>query len=81
MNAVKTRMLKPHEGLKLHRMKRQLTNQVNSRHARIVLLSRGGLPNARIAERCDCTPPWGASGPAPLQRRRHRGDHVVSLLL
>lgn len=58
MNAVKTRMLKPHEGLKLHRMKRQLTNQVNSRHARIVLLSRGGLANARIAERCDCTPTW-----------------------
>lgn len=47
-----------HERLKLHRMKRQLVNQVNSRHARIVLLSRGGLPNARIAEHCDCTPTW-----------------------
>lgn len=31
MNAVKARMLKPHEGLKLHRMKRQFVNQVNSR--------------------------------------------------
>lgn len=58
MNAVKTRTLKPHEGLKLHRMKRQLSNQVNSRHARIVLLSRGGCANARIAEHCDCTPTW-----------------------
>jgi transposase len=58
MNAVKARTLKPHEGLKLHRMKRQRINQVNSRHARIVLLSRGGLSNARIAEHCDCTPTW-----------------------
>lgn len=58
MNLVKTRTLKPHEGLKLQRMKRQLTNQVNNRHARIVLLSRGGLANARIAEHCDCTPTW-----------------------
>lgn len=58
MNIVKARTLKPYEGHKLHRMKRQLTNQVNSRHARIVLLSRGGLANAQIAERCDCTPTW-----------------------
>jgi transposase len=39
-------------------MKRQSTNLVNSRHARIVLLSRGGLRNAEIAQRCDCTPTW-----------------------
>ena len=39
-------------------MKRQSTNQVNARHARIVLLSRGGLRNAVIAEQCDCTPTW-----------------------
>ncbi len=58
MNPVKARTLKPHERLKLHRMKRQLANQVNSRHARIVLLSRGGLANAQIAEHCDCTPTW-----------------------
>jgi transposase len=51
-------MLKPHEGLKLHRMKRQSTNQVNHRHARIILLSRGGLSNAQIAQQCDCTPTW-----------------------
>ena len=58
MKTVKARMLKPHEGLKLHRMKRQLTNQVNHRHARIVLLSRGGLSNAQIAQQCDCTATW-----------------------
>lgn len=39
-------------------MKRQFTNQVNHRHARIVLLSRGGLTNAQIARHCDCTPTW-----------------------
>lgn len=58
MDIVKARTLKPYERLKLHRMKRQLTNQVNSRHARIVLLSRGGLANAQIADRCDCSPTW-----------------------
>jgi transposase len=58
MNTVKARTLKPHEGLKLHRMKRQLVNHVNSRHARIVLLSRGGLSNAQIAQHCDCTATW-----------------------
>jgi transposase len=39
-------------------MKRQRTNTVNSRHARIVLLSRGGLSNRAIANRADCTPQW-----------------------
>ena len=39
-------------------MKRQFTNQVNRRHGRIVLLSRGGLRNAQIAEHCDCTATW-----------------------
>jgi len=58
MDRVKARALKPHEGLKLQRLKRQLINHVNSRHARIVLLSRGGLPNAQIAQRCDCTATW-----------------------
>ena len=58
MNTIKARTLKPYEGHKLHRMKQQLSNQVNHRHARIVLLSRGGLSNAAIAEHCDCTPTW-----------------------
>ena len=39
-------------------MKRQLANQVNSRHARIILLSRGGVCNREIAAQTDCTPQW-----------------------
>jgi transposase len=39
-------------------MKRQFVNQVNHRHARIILLSRGGLRNAQIAQHCDCTATW-----------------------
>jgi transposase len=58
MDKVAARKLRPWEGRKLHRMKRQLTNAVNCRHARIILLSRGGLSNRQIAERCGCTPTW-----------------------
>jgi transposase len=39
-------------------MKRQATNQVNSSHARIILLSSGGVINRRIAELVDRTPQW-----------------------
>jgi len=39
-------------------MKRQLTNSVNCLHARIILLSRGGLNNSQIAFGCGCTPTW-----------------------
>jgi len=39
-------------------MKRQLANTVNHRHARIILLSGGGLKNRQISERCGCTPTW-----------------------
>jgi len=39
-------------------MKRQRANQVNARHARIVLLSRGGVRNRAIANLVDCTPQW-----------------------
>jgi transposase len=39
-------------------MKRQLANHVNSRHARIILLSRGGVRNREIAVCTDCTPQW-----------------------
>jgi transposase len=35
-----------------------LSNAVNSRHARIVLLSLGGLSNAAIAERAGCSAAW-----------------------
>lgn len=58
MNKVIARKLRPWEGQKLKRMKRQLSNAVNSRHARIILLSRGALTNQQIAERCGCTSTW-----------------------
>jgi len=58
MDRIRARKLRPYEGHKLKHMKRQTTNTVNSRHARIILLSRGGLTNRDIAPRCDCTPVW-----------------------
>jgi transposase len=58
MDTVSVRPLRPHEKKKLLRLKRQRTNAVNSRHARIVLLSRGGSPNRAIARQADCTPQW-----------------------
>lgn len=57
-DTVKVRPLRPHEHKKLHRMKRQRTNTVNSRHARIILLARGGLRNRDIAARVDCSIQW-----------------------
>jgi transposase len=58
MDRVVARKLRPWEGRKLKRMKRQLANAVNCRHARIILLSRGGVRNRQIAERCGCTAAW-----------------------
>jgi transposase len=58
MLGVAARKLRPWEGGKLQRMKRQLANAVNSRHARIILLSQGGQSNATIAERVGCTASW-----------------------
>jgi transposase len=58
MDKVRTRTIAPPERGKLHRLKRQATNQVNSSHARIILLSSGGLANREIAERVDRTPQW-----------------------
>jgi transposase len=58
MDRVVARKLRPWEGRKLQKLKRQLSNAVNCRHARIILLSRGGVANARIAERCGCSPAW-----------------------
>jgi transposase len=58
MDRVRARRLASGERRTLHGMKRQLANQVNSRHARIVLLSTGGERNREIARRCDCTPQW-----------------------
>lgn len=58
MDRVAARRLRPWEGRTLHRMKRQLSNAVNSRHARIILLSRGGGCNREIAQRVGCSPQW-----------------------
>jgi hypothetical protein len=41
-------------------MKRQLSNAVNSRHGRIILLSRGGVRNTQIAQRCAARPAGSA---------------------
>lgn len=58
MNKVIVRRLHPHEKKKLLRMKHQHCNAVNRLHARIVLLSRGGLGSRAIAEHVDCSPQW-----------------------
>jgi transposase len=58
MDRIQARPLRPWERQKLQRLKRQLRNQVNSRHARIVLLSRGGVRNREIARLVDCSPAW-----------------------
>jgi transposase len=50
--------LRPYEKKKLQRMKRQKANAVNRAHARVILLSRGGLGNRAIAARVGCTPQW-----------------------
>lgn len=58
MNKIGARKLRPYEGRKLRSMKQQKTNAVNCRHARIILLSRGGHTNHQIAGYCGCTPTW-----------------------
>ena len=58
MDRVRARRLTSGERRRLRQMKRQLANQVNSRHARIVLLSTGGVQNREIATLADCTPQW-----------------------
>jgi len=58
MTKVSARKLRPWEKGKLKRMKRQLTNAVNSRHARIILLSRGGMGNGAVAECVGYSAAW-----------------------
>jgi len=57
-DTIKVRRLRPYEKVKLRRLKRQRRNAVNSRNARIVMLSSGHLNNAAIAKLVDCTPTW-----------------------
>ena len=56
MDKVRVRTVAPPERRKLHRLKRQLTNQVNSIRARIILLSSGRVANREIARLVDRTP-------------------------
>jgi transposase len=58
MDKVRVRPLRPYEHKKLRRLKRQRANAVNACHARIVLLSRGGLRNRAIAQRVERSPQW-----------------------
>jgi transposase len=58
MNTVRARKPNPYERETLCRMKRQLTNAVNCRHARVVLMNRGGLSNAQIAQRVGYSEVW-----------------------
>ena len=58
MDKVAARRLRPWEGTELRRWKRHRSNAVNSHHASMILLSRGGLCNREIADRTECTPQW-----------------------
>lgn len=57
-DTVKVRTLRPYEKVKLHRLKNQKRNAVNSRHGRIILLSVGGAANRDIAKLADCSAQW-----------------------
>jgi len=54
MDKVVARKLRPHEGRKL----KQLSNAVNCRRARIILLSRRGFCNREVAEFVGLSPAW-----------------------
>jgi len=58
LDKIKVRPCRPYEQRKLHRLKRQQRNAVNSRHARIVLLSRGGRRNRDSAALVECSIQW-----------------------
>ena len=58
MDYVRARVVAPGERRILHRMKRQLLNQINSKTARVILLSSGGVCNREIALRLDYSPAW-----------------------
>jgi transposase len=55
---VRVRALRPYEKVKLRRLKRQRRNAVNSRNARIVMLSVGNQKNAVIADMVGCSATW-----------------------
>ncbi len=57
-DTVRVRRLRPYEKIKLRRLKRQRRNAVNSRNARIIMLSVGHYRNAVIADMVGCSPTW-----------------------
>lgn len=57
-DTIRVRPLRPYEKVKLRRLKRQRRNAVNSRNARIIMLSSGHMSNAAIARMVDCTATW-----------------------
>ena len=58
MRHVQVRTVSPPERKKLHRMKRQRLNSVESSHARVILFSCGGVCNQEIAARIGYTIQW-----------------------
>ena len=58
MDKIMTRRIGISERRQLHRMKRQRTNHVNASHARVILLSSGGVSNREIATLVDYTADW-----------------------
>lgn len=58
MDLVRVRVIAPGERRLLHRMKRRMLNQVSSKHARVILLSSGGVCNREIAFRLDYSTTW-----------------------
>ena len=57
-DTIKVRPLRPFEKVKLRRLIRQRRNAVNSRNARIVMLSAGRQTNAIIARTVGCSAVW-----------------------
>jgi transposase len=57
-DTVKVRPLRPYEKRKLHRLKRQRRNAVNSRNARMIMLAVGGRCNRVIADMVGCSAQW-----------------------
>lgn len=57
-DTVTVRPVRPYEKVKLRRLQRQKRNTVNSRNARIVMLSVGHRRNAVIAEMVGCCAAW-----------------------
>lgn len=58
MDQVRVRTVSPPERVKLHRMKRRRLNAVESKHARVILLSSGRVCNQQIARTVGCTIQW-----------------------